>query len=425
MKALTITTTFVAALAITSMLAVPSVLAQEYDVRLVATLNPASSGAIVELHVEQSSGSLKKLAFTAPTDLFSSFDTDSGKVTRSDGRVEWKIPSNGGSLTWHATLNVPKGDAYDARITEQWALLRFEDLFPPVRSTARKGSTSNFVVELRGPKTWSFETRYGRVNKTPLRIESLRYNFDRPTGWLIAGNLGVRREQIAGRSVTVAAPEGTHFPRVPTLAFLRWTLPDLVKVFPNMSERLLVVSGNDEMWRGALSGPSSLFLHGDRPLISENGTSTLLHELVHVATRITAAPGDDWVVEGLAEYYSLEILRRSDGISQQRFSKAMMTLQEWASRTKASLSDPSKGSDTAAAALLFKEIATELRDRPDNTLPYPLDCAIQALLSDALGNTVVSAEDLQNSISEVTGHSSEVLAHALRQQKKIQESGAK
>ena len=43
--------------------------------------------------------------------------------------------------------------------------------------------------------------------------------------------------------------------------------------------RLLIVSAGDPMWRGGLSGPSSMFLHSDRPLISENRTSTLLHEL--------------------------------------------------------------------------------------------------------------------------------------------------
>jgi hypothetical protein len=63
------------------------------------------------------------------------------------------------------------------------------------------------------------------------------------------------------------------------------------------------------MWRGGLPGPASLYLHADRPLISGNSTSTLLHELVHVAQSYRAAKDEDWIVEGIAEYDTLERLR--------------------------------------------------------------------------------------------------------------------
>jgi hypothetical protein len=66
---------------------------------------------------------------------------------------------------------------------------------------------------------------------------------------------------------------------------------------------MLIVSAGDPMWRGGLSGPSSMFLHSDRPLISENRTSTLLHELGHIALGIRGDEESDWIVEGLAEHY--------------------------------------------------------------------------------------------------------------------------
>ena len=50
-----------------------------------------------------------------------------------------------------------------------------------------------------------------------------------------------------------------------------------------------------------MSGPGSLYVHADRPMISENGTSTMLHELVHVAMGVSGSAHDDWLVEGLAE----------------------------------------------------------------------------------------------------------------------------
>ena len=76
-------------------------------------------------------------------------------------------------------------------------------------------------------------------------------------------------------------------------------------------------------------GPASVFLHADRPLISENGTSTLLHELVHVAMGAHAQRGSDWVVEGFAELYSLELLVRSGTISHRHYRDALALLGNW------------------------------------------------------------------------------------------------
>ena len=71
------------------------------------------------------------------------------------------------------------------------------------------------------------------------------------------------------------------------------------------------------MWRGALSAPQSLYVHAERPLLSGNATSTLLHEIVHIGLGLADERGADWIVEGLAEYYSLEVLRRSGTISEE------------------------------------------------------------------------------------------------------------
>src|SRR3546814_11955514 len=81
---------------------------------------------------------------------------------------------------------------------------------------------------------------------------------------------------------------------------------------------VVFVSAGDPMWHGGLSGPRSLFVHADRPLISENGSSTLMHEMVHVVTGLRAVSGDDWIVEGIAEYYSMVLLNRSGMLSDAR-----------------------------------------------------------------------------------------------------------
>ena len=383
--------------------------AQDYDATLNAVFHPESGDAEVSLEIHQKTGLLKQLDFSAPSSLFTKFSASSGKVEHKAQRLVWQVPKKGGKLSWRANLNVRKGSAYDTRITKDWAILRFEDLFPSLKSTARKGAKSNFTVNLSGPENWSYETRYGRAVDRALAIESSKLNFDRPTGWLIAGRLGVRRDSITGRSITVAAPVGSRAPRVPTLAFLRWTLPEFVKVFPTLPEDLLIVGGNEEMWRGGLSGPSSLFMHTSRPLISENGTSTLLHELVHVATRVRGGPGDDWIVEGLAEYYSLELLRRSGGLSNDRFDAALKRIAAWVDSSKGALAHPSTGADTAAAVLLFHRIAQELASGTGGNM----DDAIKHLLGGRLGTSKVTRFELQASIKAVAGNPSTVLQHAI------------
>ena len=70
------------------------------------------------------------------------------------------------------------------------------------------------------------------------------------------------------------------------LALLNWNLPELARAVPNLPRRLTVISAGDPMWRGGLSAPQSIFIHAERPLISENGTSTLMHEIMHICMPI-------------------------------------------------------------------------------------------------------------------------------------------
>ena len=113
------------------------------------------------------------------------------------------------------------------------------------------------------------------------------------------------------------------------LAFLAWNLPEAARLFPSFPSRLTVVSANEPMWRGGLSAPSSLFIQASLPLLSENGTSTLLHELMHIGIGNSAGHNADWIVEGMAEYYSLKLLYRSGTISKRRFEKSLAALEKW------------------------------------------------------------------------------------------------
>ena len=102
-----------------------------------------------------------------------------------------------------------------------------------------------------------------------------------------------------------------------------------------------------------------------------------------MATGDVDGPKDDWLVEGLAEYYALELLRRTGGISQRRFDGAMEDLAQWAARENGGLAEPSTGANTAYAVLVINELAQKTQATGQS-----LD-AVQALLQRGL-----SADDL-------------------------------
>ncbi len=367
-----------------------------YGLHFAAHFLPDVGAADVTIKVAQSSGRLRVVDLNAPADRYEAFTAD-GSTERQGDRVIWRVPQQGGALRYRAHIDSRRGEAYDAHITERWAILRMDDLFPPAKVRSLRGSGAEATLELSGPPGWSFETGYGSLN-APRAFANAERRFDRPVGWLVAGELGVRRDRIAGRRVAVAAPVGETLRRQDVLAFLRWTLPELASVLPSLPERLLIAGGGRDMWRGALSAPNSLYLHPDRPLLSENATSTLLHELVHVATVSSPAAGDDWIAEGLAEYYSLTVLVRSGGISRKRYEQALATLTDWARRDRGTLADPSTGANTAFATLLFRDLDLEL-----SAAGSSLDRVAGALL----GGTDTSRQRLRELVeAELDGPSS-------------------
>jgi hypothetical protein len=376
--------------------------ADSYKTHFQAEFDPDLGIATASMEISQASSLVRIIDLAAPTAQFSNFSGD-GDIEHKQGRLIWQVPANGGKLQYQVKINHRKGDAHDARITDTWAIMRLDDLFPPARVRALKGAVSESSLSLKGPPGWAFESRYGPAHK-PREFSTRGRKFNRPTGWLAAGKLGIRRDLIGDRRVVLAGPPGQGMRRLDTLAFLRWTLPKLLKVFDGFPERLLIVGARDDMWRGGLSGPSSIYLHTERPLISENATSTLLHELVHVATG-SANARDDWLVEGLAEYYSLEILRRSGGISQKRYDQTLQGLADWSKRGKGKLRSPSSGANTARAVLLLHELQAEL----DQNDAGSLDEVVQLLMDSG----DITGEELLLLSEEALGTESAVLRKAL------------
>ncbi len=327
-----------------------------------ATLVPEMHRAEVRIAVRQSHPLLRHIRFDAPHDRYLNVDGQ-GDVVVSPDHIDWSPPAEGGVLHFEFLIDhVRDSGAQDARITENWALLKLDRLFPPTKVRVLKGAKSVATLRLAAPAGWSIETPYGPAAGHMHRIDDPRANFDRPKGWLLAGQqLAIRRDVVAERHVAVASPEGSGFRSNDVLAFVRWNLPSLVKIFPHFRERLLIVSGPDSMWRGGLSGAGSIYLHADRPLISQNGTSTPLHEMVHVASGLHGSNGADWIVEGIAEYYSLEVLRRSNTISEERYQASFNTLAKWSAGKKCVATDRSEGAQTAFAVGVMRALDREIR----------------------------------------------------------------
>ena len=313
--------------------------------------------ATASIEVTQPSRWLREMRFAFDPDRYSDFGGD-GTVTEHDGQVTWEPPRRGGTLTYKVRISNQRGfGGYDALQTRDWALFRAGDVFPPAATRTVVGAEARARLDLELPDGWSALTPYLTGNgDLSFPVDNPDRRFDRPTGWIVAGKIGVRRNFIAGTRVAIGAPEDQGVERMEIMAFMRWTLPTLRQVFPTLDPRIIVVSAADPMWRGGLSGPASLYVHADRPMISENGTSTMLHELVHVAMGIAGDEHDDWVVEGLAEYYSIKILNESGTMSRRRMELALEDLREWGESVDNLFVRNSTGPVTARAATVMAEL---------------------------------------------------------------------
>ena len=365
--------------------------AEAYHLEFGAQFTVNEPVATASITVSQARALLRSIDLNAPEDRYTVVSAD-GQANFRNGRIRWTPPASGGRLVYRVQLDSPRGATFDARHTPDWLIMRLGDLFPPAIVRALESSISTSSLALSGPEHWSFESRYGALGTESREISGTR-RFNRPTGWLIAGELGTRRETIAGRHIVISAPKNSGFRRLDTLAFLAWTLPELARVFPDLPGQILIVGAPRSMWRGGLSAPASIYLHTDRPLVSENGTSTLLHELAHLAGLHSAADDADWLAEGFAEYYALLTLKRSGGLSQKRFDRALSTLENWVARDGGRLNSPSKGVDTAAAVLELHRQAQRLEAAGSN-----IDQLVQRLLQDEK----ITLQGYQNALADLS-----------------------
>jgi len=331
-----------------------------YDAIYRASFKPGVEHAAVELELKGEQLP-SKVVLRADAGRYRNFRSNQPLEVGAK-EIVWRPQGKQSSLRYEFTVKHQRSSgSYDSYISRDWALFRGDKLTPSTRVTAARNLHSRTTLEFVLPDGWSVVTPYVSAGERSFRIEDPTRRFDEPAGWMLVGKIGVRSERIQQVNAVIAAPEGESARRQDALAFINWNLPKLLDVFPDFPKRLLIVSAGDPMWRGGLSGPASIFLHSERPLISENRTSPLLHELVHVALGIRGDHESDWIVEGLAEFYSVQTLRRSGGIGQKRYEQAMDNLKRWARRAPTLFAESSTGPTTARAVLVFQQVDAEIR----------------------------------------------------------------
>jgi predicted metalloprotease with PDZ domain len=338
-----------------------------YDVEYTVTLLPAQDQARVSIRLSKNAALVKRVSFHIRPDTQSDFRGD-GELRVEGERAIWTPPRNGGTFSLRAKVSHQRASGeYDARMTANWAIFRGDDLVPAAKVRVTKGAQARAHLRFVLPAGWTnVDTGWPRATDGRFIIDNPERAFDRPVGWMIAGKVGTRREMIAGTELAVGAPKGSDLHRMDVISFLTTVWPEAKHAFGKVPPKLLVVGAGDPMWRGGLSSPNSFFLHAERPLVSENGTSSLLHELVHVITRVRGQSKDDWIAEGLAEFYAIELMHRAGAMSQARYGKVRAQLTRWGRGVQNLRQAKSAGPVTARAVILLQDLDREIRAKTDD-----------------------------------------------------------
>ena len=376
----------------------------DYQVRLL----PSTSQAEVRLTLADGSA-VRSLDFDlGKAGAYSEFHAD-GQWQQQGERGVWRPAPGKTSLSYRVQLDQkPHGGAYESRITPHWAVFRGDQLVPPARLDQQDGTELVARLAFELPAGWkSVETAWPRIGKQKFRIDNVSRLFDRPTGWMLAGNLGSRRARLGETDVTVAAPQGQGMRRMDTLTLLTFVWPQVQAVFPRNPPKLLLVGVRDEMWRGVLTGRNSLFLHSNRPLIGDSGNSPLLRELVQVFAQINDRDGSDWIGESLTDYYANELLRRAGGVSDDRYQAWQARLQKLGSKVTRLRGNQADPGQVARGVQLLQALDREIRLHTQNK--RSLDDVARALMRVPSVNT----EEFIQLSESVLGRQSEVLQSKL------------
>jgi predicted metalloprotease with PDZ domain len=126
---------------------------------------------------------------------------------------------------------------------------------------------------------------------------------------------------------------------------------------------------------------------------------------MHFANRLEPQRGGDWIVEGLAEYYSLKVMWRSGTISDQRYQRAFQKLERRSQEANRLDVDVSRGAVTARAVGILRKLDREIYRKTDRQ--KSLDDVMQLLVT---RRQKVSIQLLRQTVVDVMGESADALS---------------
>ena len=252
----------------------------------------------------------------------------SGKFHPFDGGLLWEPGGPYAHLTYRVKINHARGQhgRFDSYATRDWVLSRAHDLFPRINIECYPGAPrakSRARLIFRLPRGWRSAAALPAVGPDTYRLDEPGKILDRPRGWFALGKCTIDRQEIAEIMVQLARMPGSTVEPSELFRLLTTTLPALKKLLLARPETLLLVNAPDPMWHGGLSGERSFYMHAGRPLRTPDKTSPWLHEMFHVLQPYKPAPDADWIEEGLAEFYSLELQRRGGLVDDDAYTRAL------------------------------------------------------------------------------------------------------
>ncbi|WP_448145312.1 hypothetical protein [Pseudomonas silesiensis] len=381
----------------------------DYHVRLL----PQSDQAEVRLTLAQGSA-VRSLDFDlGDGSHYSDFKAD-GQWQLTPGkpvRGVWQPATDKASLTYRVRVSHGrKSGSFDTRMTPTWALMRGDDLVPAARLDQQDGIELVSRLEFELPGGWkSVETAWPRIGKNKFRIDNVSRLFDRPTGWMLAGHLGSRRTRLGETEVTVASPRGQGMRRMDVLTLLTFVWPQVQAVFPRHPAKLLIVGANDPMWRGSLGLRESIYLNTRLPLVSESGTSAVVRDLAQVFGRVNDRQRSDWISEGFAEYYAIELMRRAGGMSDERYESLHGKLVKASQKVTTLRGEQVNPAQVSKAVLLLQELDREIRLQTRNKR------SLDDVMRGAMRLESVDTKEFVQLAESVIGESSKVLDIGLLQ----------
>ena len=140
-------------------------------------------------------------------------------------------------------------------------------------------------------------------------------------------------------------------------------------------------------------------------MVSESGTSALVRELAQVFGRINDTQRSDWIGEGFAEYYAIELVRRAGGMSDERYESLQERLSKDSQNVTTLRGEQVSPAQVSKAVVLMQELDREIRLKTRNKR------SLDDVLRGAMRLESVDTKAFVQLSESVLGESSKVLGY--------------